>query len=144
MRHRGFRIELGGALERAKRLLVVEAEEQRHALVEVLLRLGVRRLDGMPVRAHAAEQLRRFFRLGRVRVRGVLGTEHRSDTGEGHREQGSFHGRLLVEATGGFYFGTGLAGRIGPSRTKPFWMNELFYHSAVRQEELARRAASPL
>ena len=92
VRHRGFRIELGRALERAERLLVVEAEEQRQALVEVLLRLGARSLDRVAVRAHPAEQLRRLFRRGRVRVRGVLGTEHRGDAGEGNREQDSFHG----------------------------------------------------
>ena len=49
VRHRRLRIELGRALERADRFLVVEAEDQVEALVEVALRLGVRRRDGVMV-----------------------------------------------------------------------------------------------
>ena len=45
-RHRALRVELGGALERADRLLVVEAEAVEQPLVEEPLRLRVARVTG--------------------------------------------------------------------------------------------------
>jgi hypothetical protein len=48
IRHGGRRIELGSFSERAQRLVTVEAVEEREALVEIFLRVGVGCGDRMP------------------------------------------------------------------------------------------------
>ncbi len=56
--HRALRIELGGMAERRRRLAVVEAERERHALIEEALRFLRRGGDGVVVEVEVVHQVR--------------------------------------------------------------------------------------
>ena len=62
VRHRRFGIQGRRTLERPKRLLVIEAVEERQALVEEPLRVGNDGRDGTVVRAKVAEKRRSLRR----------------------------------------------------------------------------------
>ncbi len=90
VRHRRLRIELGSARKGAVRLLVVEAEEEHDALVEVPLGLCARGPDRVPVGAHSGQQLRGFrSRRGRR-----LRSRDRAETGERNGENDPAHASL--------------------------------------------------
>ncbi len=77
VRHRRFRIEIRRARERPDRFFVVEAEEEHHPLIEVLLRFGARRRDRVPVRPHLGKERGGLFRGSRGGAMVVLGEECR-------------------------------------------------------------------
>ncbi len=78
VRHGRRGIELRGAAEVPGGLVVVEAVEKREALVEVLLRLRVLRLDGVAMAPHPRLDLgRRHGRSGAVVVLGGRGRRER-------------------------------------------------------------------
>ncbi len=87
-RHGRGGIERGRLLERPVGLLVVEAEEKHHPLIEELLRLGVRGVDGMSMRAHAGVELDRL-RRGRRSWGSLGGDERGGASGEGQRGEGT-------------------------------------------------------
>ncbi len=105
VRHRRLRVELGRAAEVARGLVVIEAVEQANALVEIDLRVGVRRRDREVIVAEAGMQLRRCGRQRRrmcVLLRG--GGKRRCERGEAHQCRGSggcgFHGADLAPKRG--------------------------------------------
>ena len=68
VRHRRFRVQRRRFLEREEGLVVVEAEEQDHSLVEELLRLRHGGCDRMAVRPEPGEKRHRLARGGLGRV----------------------------------------------------------------------------
>ncbi len=80
VRHRAVGIEFGDGAEGADRLLVVEVEEQYHALVEVALSERRRGRDGVVMAADVLEERRgRLARLGGADGSGEINRRERGE-----------------------------------------------------------------